>query len=116
MFVICFAFAGTIFNVLLWPFISVVGEANAKTIYTHLLEKFFTEVKLGLFGAACGGETLGDCVTRYFDGDVLRQGNYTQSECTENCAMRRAPGGTGENVIADCFFEGRRESGLPTGI
>ena len=52
MFVVCFAFAGTIFNVLLWPFISVVGAENAKTIYTHLLEKFFTEVKLGLFGAA----------------------------------------------------------------
>lgn len=51
-FVLCFAFAGTIFNILLWPFISVVGPENAKTIYTHLLEKFFTEVKLGLFGAA----------------------------------------------------------------
>ncbi|MGI9423633.1 MAG: twin-arginine translocase subunit TatC [Hyphomicrobiaceae bacterium] len=52
MFVLCFAFAGSIFNILLWPFISVVGAENAKTIYTHLLEKFFTEVKLGLFGAA----------------------------------------------------------------
>ena len=52
MFVVCFAFAGTIFNILLWPFISIVGPDNAKTIYTHLLEKFFTEVKLGLFGAA----------------------------------------------------------------
>ena len=51
-FVVCFAFAGTIFNILLWPFTSVVGPDNAKTIYTHLLEKFFTEVKLGLFGAA----------------------------------------------------------------
>jgi len=51
-FVVCFAFAGTIFNILLWPFISVVGAENAKTIYTHLLEKFFTEVKLGMFGAA----------------------------------------------------------------
>ena len=52
MFVICFAFAGDIFNILLWPFISVVGVENAKTIYTHLLEKFFTELKLGMFGAA----------------------------------------------------------------
>ncbi len=51
-FVVCFAFAGVIFNILLWPFISVVGPENAKTIYTHLLEKFFTEVKLGMFGAA----------------------------------------------------------------
>ena len=52
MFILCFAFAGSIFNILLWPFISVVGAENAKTIYTHLLEKFFTELKLGLFGAA----------------------------------------------------------------
>lgn len=52
MFVICFAFAGDIFNILLWPFIAVVGVENAKTIYTHLLEKFFTELKLGMFGAA----------------------------------------------------------------
>ncbi|MCL4161229.1 UNVERIFIED_CONTAM: hypothetical protein GTU68_053841, partial [Idotea baltica] len=52
MFLICFGFAGEIFNVLLWPFISVVGAENAKTIYTHLLEKFFTELKLGMFGAA----------------------------------------------------------------
>lgn len=52
MFLLCFAFAGSIFNILLWPFISVVGAENAKTIYTHLLEKFFTELKLGLFGAA----------------------------------------------------------------
>ena len=52
MFILCFAFAGWIFNILLWPFISVVGAENAKTIYTHLLEKFFTELKLGLFGAA----------------------------------------------------------------
>lgn len=51
-FVLCFAFAGQIFNILLWPFISVVGPENAKTIYTHLLEKFFTELKLGMFGAA----------------------------------------------------------------
>ena len=51
-FVICFAFAGEIFNILLRPFISVVGPEHAKTIYTHLLEKFFTELKLGMFGAA----------------------------------------------------------------
>ncbi len=52
MFVICFAFAGQIFNILLAPFISVVCPEHAKTIYTHLLEKFFTELKLGMFGAA----------------------------------------------------------------
>ncbi len=51
-FILCFAFAGEIFDILLQPFISVVGEKSAKTIYTHLLEKFFTEVKIGMFGAA----------------------------------------------------------------
>lgn len=52
MFVICFGFASHIFNILLWPFISVVGVEHARTIYTHLLEKFFTDLKLGMFGAA----------------------------------------------------------------
>lgn len=52
MFLICFAFAGPIFNILLQPYVSVVGVANAKAIYTGLLEKFWTEVKVGMFGAA----------------------------------------------------------------
>ncbi len=52
MFIVCFAFAGEIFNILLQPFSSVVGPDKAETIYTHLLEKFFTELKLGMFGAA----------------------------------------------------------------
>ncbi|MCB1510038.1 MAG: twin-arginine translocase subunit TatC [Hyphomicrobiaceae bacterium] len=52
MFAICFAFAGPIFNILLQPYVSVVGVANAKAIYTGLLEKFWTEVKVGMFGAA----------------------------------------------------------------
>ena len=51
-FLICFAFAGTIFNILLGPYVSVVGVENAKAIYTGLLEKFWTEVKVGMFGAA----------------------------------------------------------------
>ncbi|HFB2048143.1 MAG: twin-arginine translocase subunit TatC [Hyphomicrobiaceae bacterium] len=50
-FLVCFVFASSIFNMLLRPFISVVGLDNAKTVYTHLLEKFFTEVKIGIFGA-----------------------------------------------------------------
>ena len=52
MFLICFGFAGQIFNILLWPLVSVVGADNAKTIYTHLLEAFFTQLKIGMFGAA----------------------------------------------------------------
>ena len=52
MFVMCFAFAGEIFNILLGPLIDEVGVENTRTIYTHLLEKFFTELKIGMFGAA----------------------------------------------------------------
>jgi len=52
MFAICFTFAGSIFNLLLDPFVSVVGAENARAIYTGLLEKFWTEVKVGMFGAA----------------------------------------------------------------
>ncbi|HUS95697.1 MAG TPA: twin-arginine translocase subunit TatC, partial [Hyphomicrobiaceae bacterium] len=51
-FLVCFAFAGPIFNILLDPFVSVVGADKAKAIYTGLLEKFWTEVKVGMFGAA----------------------------------------------------------------
>lgn len=52
MFAISFAFAGQIFNILLQPYVSVVGAAHAKAIYTGLLEKFWTDVKVGMFGAA----------------------------------------------------------------
>lgn len=51
MFLVCFAFSEKIFNVLMWPFVRVVGAEHAKAIYTHLLEKFFVDLKLGLFGA-----------------------------------------------------------------
>ena len=52
MFIMCFAVAKHIYNILLWPFVSVVGPEHAKTIYTHLLEKFFVDIKVALFGAA----------------------------------------------------------------
>ena len=52
MFVVCFAFAGEIFDILLGPLVAEVGVENTRTIYTHLLEKFFTELKIGMFGAA----------------------------------------------------------------
>ena len=52
MFVACFAVAKHIYNILLWPFVSVVGPEHAKTIYTHLLEKFFVDIKVAMFGAA----------------------------------------------------------------
>lgn len=52
MFIACFAVSKHIYNILLWPFVSYVGPDQAKTIYTHLLEKFFVDIKVGMFGAA----------------------------------------------------------------
>lgn len=51
-FVICFFFAKQIYNVLVWPFVWVAGVENSKFIYTALLEKFVTNLKLAMFGAA----------------------------------------------------------------
>ena len=51
-FVVCFFFAKQIYNVLVWPFVWVAGAENSKFIYTALLEKFVTNLKLAMFGAA----------------------------------------------------------------
>ncbi|MEL6372821.1 MAG: twin-arginine translocase subunit TatC [Pseudomonadota bacterium] len=51
MFLICFALARHIYNILVWPLVTVVGEDKAQLIFTHLLEKFFVDLKVGLFGA-----------------------------------------------------------------
>lgn len=51
-FVACFYFSHHIYNVLVGPFVSVVGPENAKLIATHFLEQFFTNLKLSMFGAA----------------------------------------------------------------
>ena len=51
-FVICFYFSKYIYNVLVWPFVGVVGADHAKLIATHFLEQFFTQLKLSMFGAA----------------------------------------------------------------
>jgi sec-independent protein translocase protein TatC len=50
-FFICFYFSAKIFDVLAMPLAWVVGP-SLKLIYTHLLEKFFTQLKLSMFGAA----------------------------------------------------------------
>lgn len=52
MFGVCFFFAKSIYNVLVWPFVWVAGIENSKFIYTALLEYFLTQLKLALFGAA----------------------------------------------------------------
>ena len=48
----CFFFSSQIYNILIWPYVLVVGTDKAKLIYTQLLELFFTHLKLSLFGAA----------------------------------------------------------------
>lgn len=50
-FVVCFYFSRQIYNVLVGPYVMVVGVANAKLIATHFLEQFFTNLKLSMFGA-----------------------------------------------------------------
>jgi sec-independent protein translocase protein TatC len=51
-FILCFFFAKQIFNMLIWPFEWVAGAENTKFIYTALLEYFWTQLKLAMFGAA----------------------------------------------------------------
>jgi len=51
-FILCFAFAKQIYNVLVWPFAWVAGPEHTKFIYTALLEYFWTQIKLAMFGAA----------------------------------------------------------------
>jgi sec-independent protein translocase protein TatC len=51
-FALCFYFAKSIYNILVWPFVWVAGPENSKFIYTALLEYFVTQLKLAMFGAA----------------------------------------------------------------
>src|SRR3954447_15678657 len=51
-FIVCFFFAGEIYNVLIFPFEWVAGAENTRFIYTALLEFFWTKLKLAMFGAA----------------------------------------------------------------
>ena len=52
MFIFCFFFAKQIYNILVWPFVWVAGAGASKFIYTALLEYFFTQLKIAMFGAA----------------------------------------------------------------
>lgn len=53
MFVICFTFAGRIYNILVNPYVQAVGSPEmARLIYTHGLEYFFTQLQVAFFGAA----------------------------------------------------------------
>ena len=52
-FLVCFFFAGHIYNVLLWPYVKAAAlhGQTAKLIYTAPQEYFLTQVKVALFGA-----------------------------------------------------------------
>ncbi|PLW77590.1 twin-arginine translocase subunit TatC [Cohaesibacter celericrescens] len=51
-FLICFYFASDIFNILIMPYESAVGDARpVEMIFTAPQEYFFTQMKLALFGA-----------------------------------------------------------------
>jgi sec-independent protein translocase protein TatC len=52
MFFACFAVAGHIYNVLVWPYMWASGDDHVKLIATHFLEQIMTQVKLAMFGAA----------------------------------------------------------------
>ena len=49
-FMVCFYFSKQIFDILALPLVWIAGAA-IKLQYTHLLEKFFTQLKLSMFGA-----------------------------------------------------------------
>lgn len=51
MFLGCFAIAGQIYNVLVWPYVWASGDDSVRLIATHFLEQLFTHIKLAMFGA-----------------------------------------------------------------
>ncbi len=51
-FLFCFYFSRGIYNILVEPYVRVVGYEKATLIATHFLEQFYTNLKLSMFGAA----------------------------------------------------------------
>ncbi len=51
-FLFCFYFSHAIYNILVEPYVGVVGADKATLIATHFLEQFYTNLKLSMFGAA----------------------------------------------------------------
>ena len=51
LFVVCFYFAAPIFNILLWPFVQVVGAENAVLQAIDFFEKLRVNIKVAMFGA-----------------------------------------------------------------
>ena len=53
-FVLCFAVSKQIYNVLAWPYISMIPpDKPMKLITTGLLEQLFTQIRVAMFGGAC---------------------------------------------------------------
>jgi sec-independent protein translocase protein TatC len=53
MFLVCFMFSKQIYNILAWPYLSQVpSDTPVKMIATGLLEQFFTQIKVAMFGGA----------------------------------------------------------------
>jgi sec-independent protein translocase protein TatC len=53
-FLVCFYFAGELYNILVWPYQWARGDAQKiEMIYTAPQEFLFTKMKLALFGAFC---------------------------------------------------------------
>ncbi|MCC7251565.1 twin-arginine translocase subunit TatC [Hyphomicrobium sp.] len=52
MFLLCFAIARHIYDILVWPYVWASGSEHVRLIATHFLEQIFTHLKLALFGAA----------------------------------------------------------------
>lgn len=50
-FMVCFAIAGRIYDVLVWPYMWASGDDSVRLIATHFLEQIMTQVKLAMFGA-----------------------------------------------------------------
>ena len=50
-FLLCFAVARHIYNVLVWPYEWASGNEHVRLIATHFLEQIMTHVKLAMFGA-----------------------------------------------------------------
>ncbi len=51
-FLFCFYFSHAIYNILVEPYVRIVGYEKATLIATHFLEQFYTNLKLSMFGAA----------------------------------------------------------------
>ena len=50
-FLVCFYYSKSIYNILTWPYVRVVGAEKAHLIATHFLEQFYTNIRLSMFGA-----------------------------------------------------------------